>query len=94
MTGQHSKGTPNMCVPPHDEEYSVLNMDTDVITFRELGVAPLNDTGTDVQDELPTPTDTPVSGRFVRQYPRNHRFSLSRRTILIWNWPRSCWRYL
>ena len=62
MTGQHSRGTTSMCVPPHDEEYSVLNMDTDVITFRELGVAPLNDSGTGIKDELPTPTDSPVPG--------------------------------
>ena len=36
----------------------------DVVAFPELGVAPLVDSGTDLEDELPTPDGSPsTSGR-------------------------------
>ena len=39
-----------------------MNMDIDVVAFPELGVAPQNASGMDLEDELPTPTDSPLSG--------------------------------
>ena len=39
-----------------------MDMEIDVVAFPELGVAPQIASGTDLEDELPTPADSPVSG--------------------------------
>ena len=50
-----------MAVPPWEEGQSICDMGSDVVVFPELGVAPLIDSGTDLEDELPMPDDSPVS---------------------------------
>ena len=44
-------------------------MDTDEITIREIVGAPLNDPGTDLEDELPTPANSPVRGEMCPVVP-------------------------
>ena len=51
----------SVAVPPWVEEHSVGDMYADVVAFPELGVAPLIASGTDLEDKLPTPADSPVS---------------------------------
>ena len=46
--------------PPCMEGHSIVNMDTDEITFQEIVGTPLYDSGTDVEDELPTPASSPA----------------------------------
>ena len=60
MTGLHARGT-SVSGPPCVEGHSIIDMDTDVITIHELVAAPLNGSGTDLENELPTPANTPVS---------------------------------
>ena len=43
------------------DNQSIGDVDSDVVVFPELGVAPLIDSGMDLKDELPTPDDFPVS---------------------------------
>ena len=50
-----------MAVPPWEEGQSIGDMGSDVVVFPELGIAPLIDSGTDLEDELPTPDDSPAS---------------------------------
>ena len=40
-------------------------MGSDVLVVPELGVAPLVDSGTDLEDELPTPDCAPSMGELV-----------------------------
>ena len=51
-----------MSGPPCMEGHSIVNMDTDEITIQDIVGAPLNDTGTDVEDELLTPASSPAPG--------------------------------
>ena len=50
-----------MAVPPREEGPSIGDVDSDMVVFPELGIAPLIDSGTDLEDELPTPDDSPGS---------------------------------
>ena len=40
---------------------SVSDVDSGMVVFPELGVSPIVDSGTDLEDELPTPDDSPGS---------------------------------
>ena len=46
-------------LPPWEEGPSIGDVDSDMVVFPELGVAPLIDSGTDLDDELPTLDDSP-----------------------------------
>ena len=61
MAGRRPEGSVTVTVPPLVEEQCVEEMDFDGIAFPELGVAPLIASGTDLEDELPTSDDSPVS---------------------------------
>ena len=50
-----------MAVPLWEEGPSIGDVDSNTVVFPELGVAPLIDSGTDLEDELPTPNDSPDS---------------------------------
>ena len=49
----------SVAVPPWEDGPTIGDVGSDVVAFPELGVAPLVDSGTDLEDELPTPDDYP-----------------------------------
>ena len=51
----------SVAVPPWEVGPLVSDVDSDMVVFPELGVTPLIDSGTDLEDELPTPDDSPGS---------------------------------
>ena len=51
----------SVSVAPREERSSIGDVDSDMVVFPDLGVAPLIDSGTDLEDELPTPDDSPGS---------------------------------
>ena len=51
----------SVVVPPWEEGPSIGDVDSDMVVFSELGVAPLIDSGTDLEDELLMPDDSPGS---------------------------------
>ena len=55
------KASASVAVPPWEVGPSVSDVDSDMVVFPELGVAPLIDSGTALEDELPTPDDSPGS---------------------------------
>ena len=61
LAGRRPEVSASVAVPAWVEEQSVGDVDADVVMFPELGVAPLIASGTDLEDELPTPADSPVS---------------------------------
>ena len=51
----------SVAVPPWEEGPSISDLDSDMVVFPELGVAPLIDSVTDLENELPTPDNSPGS---------------------------------
>ena len=51
----------NVAVPSWEEGPSIGDVDSDMVVFPVIGVTPLIDSGTDREDELPTPDDSPGS---------------------------------
>ena len=49
----------NVAVPPWEDGQMIGDVGSDVVPFPELGVAPLVDSGTDLEDELPMPDGSP-----------------------------------
>ena len=61
LSGRRPAVSTSMAVPPWEEGQLMDDMGSDVVVCPELGVVPLIDSGTDLEDELPTPDDSPVS---------------------------------
>ena len=51
----------SVAVPPWKDGQMIGGMDSDVVVFPELGVAPLVDSGTDLEDELPMTDGSPTT---------------------------------
>ena len=49
----------SVAVPPREDGLMISGVGSDVLVVPELGVAPLEDSGTDLEDELPTPDGSP-----------------------------------
>ena len=49
----------SLAVPPWEDGLAISGVGPDVVVFPELGVAPLVDSGTDLEDALSTPDDSP-----------------------------------
>ena len=49
----------NVAVPPWEDGLTISGVGSDGLVVPELGVAPLEDSGTDLEDELPTPDGSP-----------------------------------
>ena len=45
--------------PPWEDGLKISGVDSDLLVVPELGVAPLVDSGTDLEDDLPTPDGSP-----------------------------------
>ena len=75
LSVRRSEVTASVAVPPWEEEQSISDMGSDVVVFPELGIAPLIDSGTDLEDELPTPDDC-------------RKLALRQGAELIWSWRR------
>ena len=49
----------SVAVPPWEDQSTIGDVVSDVVVFPELDIAPLVDSGTDLEDELPTPDGSP-----------------------------------
>ena len=77
----------SVAVPPWEDGQSIGDMGSDVVVFPELGVAPLVDSGTDLEDELPTPDGSPATVAVqTRERSLFQKFVFHQRAELIWNW--------
>ena len=83
LAGRRPEVSASVAVPPWEEGQSIGNMDSDVVVFPELGVAPLIDSGTGLEDELPTPDNSRFWLLFVRLRPLCRKFALRQRADLI-----------
>ena len=59
LSSLHSAVSASVGVSPDDNGLSISGGDSDGLIVPELGVAPLEDSGTDLEDELPTPDGLP-----------------------------------
>ena len=57
----HPAALASVAVPPWEVGPSVSDVDSDMVVFRKLGVSPIIYSETDLEDELPTPDDSPGS---------------------------------
>ena len=55
LSGQPTVVSASVVVPPWEDGLTISGVGSDVLVVPELGVAPLVDSGTDLEDELPTP---------------------------------------
>ena len=51
----------SLAAPPQVDLMEIADVSSDIVAVPELGVAPLMDTDTELEDELPTPEDSPLS---------------------------------
>ena len=77
------KASASVAVPPWEVGPSVSDVDSNMVVFPELGVAPLIDSGTDLEDELPTPDNSPGSAAVLRLGPLCQKFALRPGVALI-----------
>ena len=76
--------------PPQEDCMAIGGVSPERVAIPELGVAPLVDPGTDLEDELPTPEDSMLlsdsgpEGSVVRGFAPRHWI------LLIWSWKRHC----
>ena len=54
LSGQHTVVSASVAVPPWEDGLTISGVGSDVLVVPEPGVAPLVDSGTDLEDELPT----------------------------------------
>ena len=59
LSGQFIVVLVSVDVPPWEDGLTIGGVGSDVLVVPELGVAPLVDSGTDLEDELPTPDGSP-----------------------------------
>ena len=55
LSGQPTVVSASVAVPPWEDGRTISDVSPDGLVVPELGVAPLVDSGTDLEDELPTP---------------------------------------
>ena len=78
----------SVAVPPWEEGQTINNLNSDVVAFPGLGVAPLVDSGMDLEDELSTPdgslsTDAVQPGEVVT-WLLTWRRPFSRSPFCLW----------
>ena len=61
LSTRRTEVSASVAVPPWDEGQLIDTMSSEAVVFPELGVAPLVDSGTDLEDELPTPDGSPTT---------------------------------
>ena len=59
LSGQPTVVSASVAVPPWEDGLTISGMGSDGLVVPELGVAPLEGSGTDLEDELPTPDGSP-----------------------------------
>ena len=59
LSGQSTVVSASVVVPPWEDGLTISGVGSDVLVVPELGVAPLVDSGTNLEDELPTPDGSP-----------------------------------
>ena len=59
LSGQPTVVSASVAVPPWEDGLPISGVSSDGLVIPELGVAPLVDSGTDLEDELPTPDGSP-----------------------------------
>ena len=77
------KASASVAVPPWEVGPSVSDVNSNIIIFPKLAVAPLIDSGTDLEDELPTPDNSPGSAAVSRLGPLCQKFALRPGVALI-----------
>ena len=70
LSGQPTVVSASVAVPPWEDRLTISGVCSDVLVVPEIGVAPLVDSGTDLEDELPMPdcspsTDAAMPGEVV-----------------------------
>ena len=59
LSGRPTVVSASVAVPPWEDGPTISGVGSDVVAFPDLGVAPLVDSGTDLEDELPTLDGSP-----------------------------------
>ena len=59
LSGLPTVVSASVAVPPREDGLTISGVGSDGLVVLELGVAPLEDSGTDQEDELPTPDGSP-----------------------------------
>ena len=59
LSGQLTVVSASVALPPWEDGLTISGVSSDVLVVSELGFAPLVDSGTDLEDELPTPDGSP-----------------------------------
>ena len=72
---------------PEETGQSIMNMDTNEITINRIIGFEWKETGTDMEDELPTPVSSPTQIAVPAIPPAGAR-------VLTWNWRKSCVKFL
>ena len=52
----------SLAVPPWEDDQEISGVGPEGVAIPKFGVTPLVDSGTDLEDELPTPDDSPSTG--------------------------------
>ena len=78
----------SVAVPPWEDGPTISGVGSDVVAFPGLGVAPLVDSGTDLEDELPTPDGSPSTDAVKPGEVVLRRFVLCLGAALLLTWRR------
>ena len=73
LSGQPTVVSASVAVPPWEDELTISGVGSDVLVVPELGVAPLVDSGTDLEDELPHSVCRTCLGRAPLMFIRTLR---------------------
>ena len=75
----------NLAAPPRENGFAVGGVSPEGLAIPELGIAPLTDPETDMEDELPTPDDSPSGSASGPEGFVFWGFILRFRTPLTWS---------
>ena len=78
----------SLAAPPWEDGLAISGVGPEGVAIPEIGVAPLVDLGTDLEDELSTPDDSPSTGAIRPEEVVLPGFVLRLRTSLILSWRR------
>ena len=89
LSGRPIVVSASVAVPPWEDGLTIRGVGSDVLVVPEFGVAPLVDSGTGLEDELPTPNGSP-SIRMLLSWGRLlfRKWVLRLRAALILSWRR------
>ena len=86
LSGLPTVVSASVVVPPREDGLTISGGDSDGLVILELGVAPLEDSGTDLEDELPTPDGSPSTDAtkpVVGPAPRGANLELARALLEV-----------